>query len=62
MSDNDNIETLPLLPLRGMVVFPYMMVNLDAGREMSVAAVEEAMLNDSRILLVAQQDADVNNP
>ena len=39
MSDNDNIETLPLLPLRGMVVFPYMMVNLDAGREMSVAAV-----------------------
>lgn len=49
---------LPLLPMRGMVVFPAMMVNLDIGRERSTAAVEQAMLADRRILLVAQQDGE----
>ena len=47
---------LPLLPMRGMVVFPAMMVNLDVGRERSVAALEQAMLADRKILLVAQRD------
>lgn len=47
---------LPLLPLRGMVVFPAMMVHLDVGRKRSVAAVEQAMLADRKILLVAQRD------
>lgn len=49
---------LPLLPMRGMVVFPAMMVNLDIGRERSTAAVEQAMLADRKILLVAQQDGE----
>ncbi len=55
-------EKLPLLPLRGMVVFPSMIIHLDAGRGRSVGAVEQAMLQDHRILLVAQKDADVENP
>lgn len=54
--------TLPVLPLRGMMVFPYMMVHLDAGRAQSVAALEQAMLNDKMIMLVAQHDADVEYP
>ena len=53
---------MPLLPLRGMVVFPYMIIHLDAGRERSVAALEQAMTEDRRILLCAQRDPDVNEP
>lgn len=53
---------MPLLPLRGMVVFPYMIIHLDAGRERSVAALEQAMTAERRILLCAQRDPDVNEP
>ena len=53
---------MPLLPLRGMVVFPYMIIHLDAGRERSVAALERAMTENRRILLCAQRDPDVNEP
>ena len=45
-------ETLPLLPLRGLVVYPHMMVNLDVGRDRSVAAIERAIAGDSRFLVV----------
>ena len=53
---------LPLLPLRGMLVFPHMVTHLDVGRERSVEAVEEAMASDRRILLVAQKEAKVEDP
>ncbi len=56
------MKTLPLLPLRGMVVFPYMIIHLDVGRERSLAALEKAMVEDRRILLVAQLDADKDDP
>ena len=39
-------ETLPLLPLRGMIVFPFMVVPLDVGRDKSISALEEAMIHD----------------
>ena len=55
-------EKMPLLPLRGMVVFPSMIIHLDAGRARSVCAVEQAMLAERRILLVAQKDAGVEEP
>ena len=58
----NDLRRLPLLPLRGMMVFPYMMVHLDAGREQSVAALEQAMLEDKVIMLTAQKDADVEKP
>jgi len=55
-------ETLPLLPLRGLVVYPHMMVNLDVGRGRSVAAIERAIAGDNRILLVAQRDPELDDP
>lgn len=54
--------SLPMLPLRGLMVFPYMVLHFDVGRKKSVAALEQAMLGDQRIFLVAQRDMDVDNP
>ncbi len=54
--------SLPLLPLRGLMVFPYMVLHFDVGRKKSVAALEQAMLGDQRIFLVAQRDMDVDYP
>ncbi len=56
------IRTLPLLPLRGMMVFPYMMIHLDVGRTRSMAALEQAMVDDREIMLTAQLDAEIDEP
>ena len=53
---------LPLLPLRGMMVFPYMIINLDVGRDRSVAALEEAMVQNRQIMLTAQRDPEIDAP
>lgn len=53
---------LPLLPLRGMLVFPHMTVHLEVGREKSLCAVNEAMIRDRLILLSGQKDTAVENP
>ncbi|MGE5588519.1 MAG: endopeptidase La [Clostridia bacterium] len=55
-------DLVPLLPLRGVIVFPYMTVPLDVGRDRSVAALEDAMMNERLILLAAQKQAKVNEP
>jgi len=55
-------EELPLLPLRGVLVFPYMVIHLDVGREMSIAAIEEAMIQERRIFLVMQKEAQTDEP
>lgn len=55
-------RTLPLLPLRGLMVFPHMVMHFDVGRPKSVAALEKAMMDDQLIFLVAQRDADVDDP
>ena len=47
---------MPLLPLRGMLVFPGMIINLDVGRERSIHAVEAAMTSDKQILMVSQKE------
>ncbi len=49
-------ETIPVLPLRDIVVFPHMIVPLFVGREKSIRALEEVMREDKRILLVAQKN------
>ena len=60
---DENVVVLPVLPLRGMMVFPYMMVHLDAGREQSISALEKAMLGeDKHVFLVAQRDSDLEDP
>ena len=53
---------LPMLPLRGLMVFPHMVLHFDVGRKKSVAALERAMMEDQRIFLVAQRDMDVDDP
>lgn len=55
-------KVLPLLPLRGILVFPNMVMHLDVGRERSVNALEQAMVEDNKILLVAQKEARVDEP
>ena len=52
----------PILPLRDIVVFPYMIVPLFVGREKSVKALEQVMNSEKKILLVAQKDASLDEP
>ena len=56
------VDTLPLLPLRGMVAFPEVMLHLDVGRPGSIAALNESLSHDQTIFLVAQRDAEVEDP
>jgi len=55
-------RVLPLLPLRGILVFPYMVIHLDVGREKSVKAIEEAMIHDRVIFLATQKEAQTDSP
>jgi len=61
-SKNTRTRTLPLLPLRGLTVFPYMVLHFDAGRPKSVAALEQAMVNNQEIFLVAQKEPEIDEP
>ena len=53
---------LPVLPLRDVVVYPHMVIPLFVGRERSILALEQAMKVDKQILLLAQKQADVDDP
>jgi ATP-dependent Lon protease len=55
-------KVLPMLPLRGILVFPYMVIHLDVGREKSVQAIEEAMIQDRHIFLATQKEAQTDDP
>ena len=61
MSDGVMI-TLPVLPLRDIVVFPHMIVPLFVGREKSIKALEAVMAEDKQIILVTQTKADLEDP
>jgi ATP-dependent Lon protease len=56
------IQTLPVLPLRDIVVFPHMIVPLFVGRDKSVRALESVMRGDKKIVLVTQKDAKLDTP
>lgn len=64
MIENYRIEsrTLPLIPIRGIGIFPNTVIHFDIGRERSINALEEAMLEDSDIFLTVQKEADVDTP
>ncbi|HOJ11431.1 MAG TPA: endopeptidase La [Clostridiales bacterium] len=53
---------LPLLPLRGLTVFPYIIMHFDVGRVKSIKALEQAMINNQLIFLAAQKDAKDDSP
>ncbi len=55
-------DTLPVLPLRDVVVYPHMVIPLFVGRDKSIVALEQAMQVNKQILLLAQKQADVDEP
>jgi ATP-dependent Lon protease len=59
---NNVTAVVPVLPLRDVVVYPHMVIPLFVGREKSIRALEAAMDDDKRILLVAQKSAEVDDP
>ncbi|WP_186576238.1 endopeptidase La [Aquibacillus kalidii] len=61
MTESNKI-TIPLLPLRGLLVFPTMVLHLDVGRDKSVNALERAMMDDHNIFLAAQKESALDEP
>ena len=59
--DNE-IKSLPMVALRGMTIMPEMVVHFDVSRERSIAAVQEAMVEEQKIFLTAQKSIDTENP
>ncbi len=55
-------ENLPVLPVRDIVVFPYMILPLFVGREMSIKAIEHSLNSNKMVFMVTQKDLDVENP
>ncbi|QQK77133.1 endopeptidase La [Salicibibacter cibarius] len=62
MPTTETSQKIPLLPLRGALVFPGMVLHLDVGRDKSVRAIEQVMEDDQRILLASQIDLAVEEP
>jgi ATP-dependent Lon protease len=60
--EKSDTKRLPMMPIREVVIFPYMMTPFVVGRESSVRALEEAMSGDKKIFLAAQHDATVDEP
>lgn len=58
----DKKNTLPLIPLRGVTIFPNMVLHFDVGRKKSIEAIDVAMLNNEDIFLVAQTDIEKDDP
>ncbi|GAE30197.1 endopeptidase La [Halalkalibacter hemicellulosilyticus] len=58
----DSIRRIPLLPLRGLLVFPAMVLHLDVGRRKSVQAIEQVMDEDKEILLATQKEISIDDP
>jgi ATP-dependent Lon protease len=60
--DKTDTKRLPMMPIRDVVIFPYMMTPFVVGRESSVRALDEALLGDKKIFLATQHDASVDEP
>ena len=59
---NDTFKILPILPLRGLVLYPKMILHFDVSRDMSKAALNRAMKNGREIFVVCQKDMKINRP
>src|SRR4029077_14912698 len=60
--EKSETRKLPMMPIRDMVIFPYMMTPFVVGRESSVRALEEALAGDKKIFLATQHDASIDEP
>ena len=61
-SSKSKTRRIPLLPLRGLLVYPSMVLHLDVGRDKSIRALERAMIDDQNILLVSQAEVNIETP
>jgi ATP-dependent Lon protease len=61
-SSKQKSRSIPLLPLRGLLVYPSMVLHLDVGREKSVRALEQCMIDDHMILLCSQSEINIEEP
>src|SRR5450432_2141343 len=62
LKEKSDTKRLPMMPIRDVVIFPYMMTPFVVGRESSVRALEEALAADKKIFLATQHDASVDEP
>lgn len=60
--DDIKDNTLPLLPIRGITIFPHMVLHFDVGRPKSILALEDAMVKNQTIFLITQVDHKIENP
>jgi ATP-dependent Lon protease len=61
-TSKDSTDSLPVLPLRDVVIYPHMVIPLFVGREKSIKALESAMINNKQIILVAQRKSSHDDP
>lgn len=61
-NSNNSISDIPIVPLRGLVVFPEMVLHFDVGRKKSVSAIKTAMRSGNKVFLVCQRDPSVDDP
>lgn len=59
---SENIRRMPVIALRGMNIFPGMMIHFDISREITIAAIEEAMVTDQMVFITAQKDEMIEQP
>lgn len=62
ITENENKAVLPVLPLRGLTLFPNMMLHFDIGRKKSALAIDQAMKTNQTIFITTQKDIDVGDP
>jgi len=62
MENQTTCRHIPMLPLRGVLVFPYTVIHLDVGRKKSINAIEEAMMDTKEIFLATQKEAQTDEP
>src|SRR6266568_7766653 len=60
--EKSDTRTLPMMPIRDVVIFPYFMTPFVVGRESSIRALEDALAGDKKIFLATQHDASVDEP
>ncbi|MBE6032857.1 MAG: endopeptidase La [Clostridiales bacterium] len=62
LREDDDSRIIPMIPLRGLSIFPYMVLHFDIGREKSISALEKAMMMNQMVFLSAQKDPDTDLP
>ncbi|MCH4890393.1 endopeptidase La [Acidaminobacter sp. JC074] len=58
----NNLREIAVIPLRGLTIFPYMVIHFDVGREKSIKALEEAMIQNQKIFLTTQKSIETDDP